>query len=119
MVKPPPLLERCDPSCLPPHRIGGLGPLHSSYVRPADQLRARGMTPFPLQVTGLSLAVLSVLMFPLDVGNRGACSEDIVLSACKFALPMKELWMTVYMLMAILVLIIIPFTLFYYEADSD
>mmetsp|Transcript_12200 Transcript_12200/g.38633 ORF Transcript_12200/g.38633 Transcript_12200/m.38633 type:complete len:432 (+) Transcript_12200:187-1482(+) len=87
------------------------------FQHPED--RNQAWLPKIVVVLGLTLAVLSVLMFPLDVGNRGACSEDIVLSACKFSLPMKELWMFVYMAMAILVLFVIPFTLFYYEADSE
>lgn len=71
------------------------------------------------QLTALTTAELSILMLPLDVGNRAACEKAISASACNFTMPMRELWFTVYMVMAILVVFVIPFTLFYYEADSD
>lgn len=68
---------------------------------------------------GLSLATLSVLMFPLDVANRGACAEDIPLSSCDLTLPMRELWYSVYIANAVLVFIATPFAIFYYEAGSE
>ena len=58
-------------------------------------------------------------MLPLDVGNRHACAEHVALSACNFTLPMKELWYSVYMAMILLIVVVIPGTMFYYEADSD
>ena len=81
----------------------------------------RNQAYFPkfVVVTGLSLAIFQVLMFPLDVSNRSACAESIVESACSFTLPMVELWYTIYMLTAIYVFIVIPFTMFFYEADSE
>ena len=42
-----------------------------------------------------------------------------MLSACNFALPMLELWTAVYMMMLILIVFVVPFTLFYYEQDHD
>ena len=68
---------------------------------------------------GLSLATLSVLMFPLDVANRGACDEELPLSSCDLTLPMRELWFSVYIVNAILVFFMTPFAIFYYEAGSD
>ena len=68
---------------------------------------------------GLSLSELSILLLPLDVANRAACSDAIVLSACNFALPMMQLWTAVYMTMLILIVFVVPFTMFYYEQDHD
>lgn len=68
---------------------------------------------------GLTVAELSILMLPLDVGNRHACDAAVALSACNFSMPMTELWYSVYMIMSVLVVLVIPGTIFYYEADSD
>jgi len=70
-------------------------------------------------VFGLTLSELSILLLPLDVANRAACADAVVLSACNFALPMLELWTAVYMMMLILIVFVVPFTLFYYEQDHD
>jgi hypothetical protein len=63
----------------------------------------------------LTLSELSILLLPLDVANRAACAESVVISACNFALPMTDLWTAVYVAMLILIIFVIPFTLFYYE----
>ena len=68
---------------------------------------------------GLTLSELSILLLPLDIANRAACADAIVLTACNFALPMLELWTAVYMMMLILIIFVVPFTLFYYEQDHD
>ena len=65
------------------------------------------------------MSELSILLLPLDVANRAACADAVVLSACNFALPMLELWTAVYMMMLILIVFVVPFTLFYYEQDHD
>jgi LMBR1 domain-containing protein 1 len=70
-------------------------------------------------VLGLTLSELSILLLPLDIANRAACADAIVLTACNFALPMLELWTAVYMMMLILIIFVVPFTLFYYEQDHD
>lgn len=69
--------------------------------------------------TGLSLSVLSVLTFPLDVANRGACDEGVALSSCDLTLPMRDIWFGLYITNAVIVFLVTPFTLFYYEAGSD
>lgn len=68
---------------------------------------------------GLSLATITVLMFPLDVANRGACAEDIPLSSCDLTLPMRHLWFAVYILNTAIVYFLAPFSVFYYEAGID
>eukprot|EP00854_Cymbomonas_tetramitiformis_P004051 gene4051-5024_t len=87
------------------------------FQHPSD--RNQAWIPKLVVVFGLSIAQISVLMLPLDVANQAACSQDIVRSACNFTLPMEELWYTVYMIMFIMIICVIPITMFYYEADSE
>lgn len=68
---------------------------------------------------GLTVAQLSILMLPLDVANRNACQNQVVNGTCNLTLPMKELWYIVYIVDAVLVFLIIPFTVFFYEADQE
>uniref|UniRef100_A0A6B2L3E3 LMBR1-like conserved region-containing protein n=1 Tax=Arcella intermedia TaxID=1963864 RepID=A0A6B2L3E3_9EUKA len=60
-------------------------------------------------VLGLSIAVGNVLMLPLDVAQRASHSGGI---------PMDYLWLCVFCLVALLTIIILPFSIFYYEADD-
>ena len=55
------------------------------FQHPED--RNQAWWPKFVVVFGLTLAVLSILLLPLDVANRAACADAIVLSACNFALP--------------------------------
>ena len=71
------------------------------------------------QLLALTVTELSILMLPLDVGNRNSCAEHVALTACSLTLPMRSLWYAVYMTMGLLVAVVIPFTIYYYEADSD
>lgn len=87
------------------------------YQHPEDENQA--WVPKIIVVFGFSLAMITVLMFPLDVANRAACDKNLVETACRFTLPMKELWYTVFITNLVMVFIIIPFTMFFYEADSD
>ncbi|XP_028082510.1 LIMR family protein At5g01460-like [Camellia sinensis] len=70
-------------------------------------------------VLGLSVAAISILMLPADVANRQACQHAIYNGACNLTLPMKSLWLAVYILDAVLVFFVIPFAMFYYEGDQD
>ncbi|MEW5318705.1 MAG: hypothetical protein WDW38_009903 [Sanguina aurantia] len=87
------------------------------YSHPED--RNQAWFPKFVVVIGLSLAILSVLLFPLDVANTDACAQSVSPSSCKYTLPMKQLWWSVFIGNLVLVWAIIPFTLFFYEADSD
>lgn len=75
--------------------------------------------PKIIVVFGLWLATVIVLLFPLDVANRAACNFALVDSACKFALPMQPMWFATFIASLVMVFFLIPFTLFYYEGDSD
>uniref|UniRef100_A0A0D6R4Q3 LIMR family protein n=1 Tax=Araucaria cunninghamii TaxID=56994 RepID=A0A0D6R4Q3_ARACU len=70
-------------------------------------------------ILGLSVAQISILMLPADVANRHACRHAIYNGACNLTLPMKDLWLAVYIIDAVLVFFIIPFAMFYYEGDQE
>lgn len=91
--------------------------LLAAFQHPEDRMQAW----FPKIVVSLSMfvAIILVLMFPLDVANRQACNEAILFSDCDLTLPMKGMWYGVYIASIVLVYLITPFTLFYYEADSE
>ncbi|GBG91838.1 hypothetical protein CBR_g53729 [Chara braunii] len=88
-----------------------------NYQHPDDKNQA--YLPKIVVVLGLSLAQLSILMLPLDVANRKACTNSIVTGACNLTLPMKELWFSVYIINVVLVFFVIPFSMFFYESDMD
>ncbi|XP_039145468.1 LIMR family protein Os06g0128200-like isoform X1 [Dioscorea cayenensis subsp. rotundata] len=88
-----------------------------NYQHPDDANQA--YFPKFIVVLGLSVAAISILMLPADVANRQACRNAIYNGACSLTLPMKTLWLAVYITDAVLVFLVIPFTMFYYEADQD
>ncbi|XP_020219982.1 LIMR family protein At5g01460 [Cajanus cajan] len=88
-----------------------------NYQHPDDANQA--YFPKFVVVFGLSVAAISILMLPADVANRQACRHAIYNGACNFTLPMKDLWLAVYILDAVLVFFVIPFAMFYYEGDLD
>ncbi|CAK8541918.1 unnamed protein product [Lathyrus sativus] len=88
-----------------------------NYQHPDDVNQA--YFPKFVVVLGLSVAAISILMLPADVANRQACRHAIYNGACNLTLPMKDLWLAIYVIDAILVFFIIPFAMFYYEGDQD
>lgn len=70
--------------------LGGICYLIVYYQHPED--RNQAWLSKIVIIIGLELVVMAVLMFPLDVGNRRSCSDQYFVSACKFAIPMKQLW---------------------------
>ncbi|XP_042515869.1 LIMR family protein At5g01460-like [Macadamia integrifolia] len=88
-----------------------------NYQHPDDANQA--YFPKFVVVLGLSVAAISILMLPADVANRSACQNAIYNGACNLTLPMKTLWIIVYIVDAVLVFFIIPFAMFYYEGDQD
>ncbi|KAH9672940.1 LIMR family protein [Citrus sinensis] len=88
-----------------------------NYQHPDDANQA--YFPKFVVVLGLSVAAISILMLPADVANRQACRHAIYNGACNLTLPMKDLWLAVYILDAVLVFFVIPFAMFYYEGDQD
>ncbi|KAK6125972.1 hypothetical protein DH2020_040280 [Rehmannia glutinosa] len=88
-----------------------------NYQHPDDVNQA--YFPKFVVVLGLSVAAISILMLPADVANRQACRHAIYNGACNLTLPMKDLWLAIYIVDAILVFFVIPFAMFYYEGDQD
>ncbi|XP_057520015.1 LIMR family protein At5g01460-like [Amaranthus tricolor] len=88
-----------------------------NYQHPDDVNQA--YFPKFVVVLGLSVAVISILMLPADVANRHACRHALYNGACHLTLPMKQLWIAIYIVDAVLVFFIIPFAMFYYEGDQD
>ncbi|KAL8039172.1 hypothetical protein ABFX02_10G017300 [Erythranthe guttata] len=88
-----------------------------NYQHPDDANQA--YFPKFVVVLGLSIAAISILMLPADVANRQACRHAIYNGACNLTLPMKDLWLAIYIIDAILVFFVIPFAMFYYEGDQD
>ncbi|XP_072967359.1 LIMR family protein Os06g0128200 [Typha angustifolia] len=88
-----------------------------NYQHPDDVNQA--YFPKLVVVLGLTVAAISILMLPADVANKHACRHAIYNGACNLTLPMKTLWLVVYIVDAVLVFIIIPFAMFYYEGDQD
>ncbi|URE24162.1 LMBR1-like membrane protein [Musa troglodytarum] len=88
-----------------------------NYQHPDDVNQA--YFPKLVVVLGLSVAAVSILMLPADVANRQACQHAIYSGACTLTLPMKDLWLVVYVADAVLVFLVIPFAMFYYEGDQD
>eukprot|EP00195_Chlamydomonas_chlamydogama_P008628 CAMPEP_0202892730 /NCGR_PEP_ID=MMETSP1392-20130828/2430_1 /ASSEMBLY_ACC=CAM_ASM_000868 /TAXON_ID=225041 /ORGANISM="Chlamydomonas chlamydogama, Strain SAG 11-48b" /LENGTH=199 /DNA_ID=CAMNT_0049576793 /DNA_START=160 /DNA_END=756 /DNA_ORIENTATION=+ len=87
------------------------------YQHPEDAMQA--WFPKVVIVTGLSIAVFLVLMYPLDVANKAACAQDVAVSSCTYTLPMYEMWLAMFIANLVIVWAILPFTVFFYEADSE
>jgi LMBR1 domain-containing protein 1 len=82
-------------------------------------LRMQAWFPKGVVVLGISLAIWTVLLFPLDAANQRACSPGVPASYCSFTLPTEQLWLALFIANAALVFVVIPFATFYYEADSE
>ncbi|KAG0579185.1 hypothetical protein M758_4G080600 [Ceratodon purpureus] len=88
-----------------------------NYQHPDDWNQA--WFPKVVVILGLSVAQLSILMLPADIANKHACRHSVYTDACSYTLPMRELWYTVYIIDAVLVFFVIPFSVFYYEGDQE
>ncbi|KAK2980000.1 hypothetical protein RJ640_020026 [Escallonia rubra] len=88
-----------------------------NYQHPDDKNQA--YFPKFVVVLGLSIASISILMLPADVANRQACRHAIYNGACNLTLPMKDLWLAIYILDAILVFFVIPFAMSVDEENYD
>jgi len=87
------------------------------YQHPEDKNQA--WFPKSVVLLGLCVAIYTVLLFPLDVANQQSCTLDIPLVDCTYTFPMEQLWEALYITNIITVFVLIPFTLFYYESDSE
>ena len=64
-------------------------------------------------------AEVTILLLPLDVGNRSGVVGCGVWNDTCGGLDMILIWEMVYCAMAGLVVVVVPFTIFYYEAASE
>jgi LMBR1 domain-containing protein 1 len=87
------------------------------YQHPQDKNQA--WFPKFVVLCGFSLAFMTVLLFPLDVANTASCELDLPLSSCTYTFPMDLLWQIAYIANVVIVFLLVPFTIFFYEADSD
>lgn len=87
------------------------------YQHPEDKNQA--WFPKIVLLLGLCVSIWTVLLFPLDVANQESCSYDVPLGDCSFTFPMQAMWEGLYIANMILVFVLIPFTMFFYESDSE
>lgn len=88
-----------------------------SFQHPEDKNQA--WFPKLVVLVGVSISIWTVLLFPLDIADRNTCSNQLTPNACSYTLPSKILWFSLYIANAGLVFGVIPFAMFYYEADSE
>jgi len=82
----------------------------------------KGYAYFPkfLVVTGLTLAEGSILLLPLDVANGSGFVGCGLWNQLCGGLNLEPVWQAVYIMIAIWVIFLIPFAIFYYESlDED
>lgn len=79
------------------------------YCHPDD--KGLGTSGFAqgVVVFGLTLSWAIVLMLPLDVGNARGDGD----------LDMKNFWIAMFMIIAIVVAVLIPSAIYFYESDED
>ena len=85
-----------------------IGSLYVLVYFQAEEDKNTAIAPKVAVVLGLSLSCLLVLTLPLDVANRSTAS----------GLDMETLWQVEYMLVAIMAVGVVPFLIFYYEAED-
>jgi LMBR1 domain-containing protein 1 len=64
--------------------------------------------PKVVVVVGLTLTCINILMLPYDVANARTRSS----------IPVDLLWVILYVIIAVWSIGVIPFTIFYYEAED-
>lgn len=87
------------------------------FQHPEDKNQA--WIPKIVVLVGFSVAMWTILLFPLDVANQQACDLNIPLSSCDDNIPMDTLWFAVYIANMAITFVLVPFSIFYYEADSE
>lgn len=64
------------------------------------------------KVIGFSFACYSVLLLPLDVANQGGVSRGLD------PIPMDLLWLITYLTEGGIILVLVPFLMYFYEDES-
>lgn len=74
-----------------------------------------------MQLVSLTLAELSILMLPIDAANKSGavqCNESWSDVFCG-SMDMEAAWQTLFLLIFIFALFVVPYTIFYYEEDDS
>jgi len=88
------------------------------FQHPADKNEA--LFPKFLVLIGFTLAQVTVLLLPLDVANKeGYAGCDGFDTEVCGGLNMELIWEIVYVAILVYVVVLIPFAIFYYEADES
>jgi len=85
-----------------------LGSLYVLVYFQAEEDKNTAIAPKIAVVVGLSLSCLLVLTLPLDVANRSTASD----------MDIETLWQVEYMLVAVMAIGVVPFLIFFYEAED-
>ena len=85
-----------------------IGSLYVLVYFQAEEDKNTAWAPKIAVVLGLTLACCVVLLLPMDVANRSTGS----------GLDMEGLYQAVYMIIAIMILGVLPYLIFYYEAEN-
>lgn len=90
--------------------LGLLGVANFFLIVHFSSVEDKNTAWFPKIVTllGLTLTQANVLLLPMDVAN----------ARTNGGIPMEEIWLAFYIMIAILGVIVIPFTIFYYESED-
>jgi LMBR1 domain-containing protein 1 len=88
-------------------------------IHPIISMHVHLQVPKIIIILGLTLAVWTVLLYPLDIANAKACASNFSPTACTYTLPTETMWYACFIAILAMSFAVIPFTLFYYEADSD
>ena len=100
-------------NCIRTRVIFGLAVFHAVWCcAESEHDKNCAWAPKVAVVFGLAMACFVVLLLPLDVANRSSGG----------LLDMEALYQAMYMMIACMVIVIVPFMIFYYEAydpDSD
>lgn len=81
------------------------------YVHSDDKGFGTALYCKVLVVVGLTLCQAQALMVPLDVANASALDSN--------GIDMKGFWYFIYITVLILVCLLLPFAMFFYETDED
>jgi len=87
------------------------------YQHPEDHNQA--WFPKLVVLLGFTIAIYTVLMFPLDVANSQVCETNLPLVDCSTTFPMEAMWQAIYIANMVCVFVLLPFAFFYYEGDSE
>lgn len=99
----------------------GGNPARSAFVPNFFFFRFELLVVVYSQLVSLTVAELAVILLPIDAANNsgnvacGATWSDIFCGE----LNMNTAWLTIFMLIFVLALFVVPYTIFFYEEDDS